>query len=486
MSTFATTNGLTDHSDRKAQLRVMGKLATPLVIGGLLAFATNFINLVFAGTLEVAAGTDPNTIFAGIAMASTFANITTISVLVGLSSAISTTAGQLNGAEQYKEVGLVVQRGWLCLSAVSIPMMIVWIWAPGPLFSLIGLDEAVCTVIQTFLRIRVISLPVDVSMICYGQYLGAIQLMKPSMGAQILQNVLLVGLNFITLNLLRYSYEWIAWNTVFSNIAALVFVVYWSQSSQKVKRTLAGGWDWRAWDEWYAFYSMGMAGVLMDCAEWWAFEIVGIMAASMSTEDAATQGIVLQAINLAFMIPSSIGYATGSMVSNAIGAGQGLLARNVSKTAIGLVLAIDVVVVLLAVFFGREFAMLFTDNEELRDNVGVSLQYISPFMISDGFQSVLSNILRGAGKQTYGAIINIVAFLTIGLITAWFLGFFMEWELNGLLLGIVAGSVSQSTFLLYCFHQFSTEVYQPIVVTKPTDVHLEMTTYQAVTTTESV
>ena len=81
-----------------------------------------FINLFFAGQYSVQ-------VFAGISLANMFANISYVSLLVGMSGAVETLGSQLNGAENYRMVGVVLQRSILILVCMSLPILTIWYYA---------------------------------------------------------------------------------------------------------------------------------------------------------------------------------------------------------------------------------------------------------------------------------------------------------------------------------------------------------------------
>ena len=81
-----------------------------------------FINLFFAGQYNV-------DVFAGVSLANMFANISHVSLIVGMSGAVETLGSQLNGAENYRMVGVVLQRSILILATMSVPILAMWYYA---------------------------------------------------------------------------------------------------------------------------------------------------------------------------------------------------------------------------------------------------------------------------------------------------------------------------------------------------------------------
>ncbi len=77
------------------------------------------------------------------------------------------------------------------------------------------------------------------------------------------------------------------------------------------------------------------------------------------------------------------------------------------------------------------------------------LPFLSLFVFLDGFQGVCSGILRGTGKQSIGATVNILAYYLIGLPMAWVMCFKLNFGINGLMIGLSFGTEFQVGIFLY-------------------------------------
>jgi MATE family multidrug resistance protein len=75
--------------------------------------------------------------------------------------------------------------------------------------------------------------------------------------------------------------------------------------------------DLKMWGE---FLRLGIPGTLMQCAEWWAFELLAIFAGIMGTHQLAAQVAVINIIGLIYMIPLGIQFAAAALVGEQFGA----------------------------------------------------------------------------------------------------------------------------------------------------------------------
>lgn len=114
------------------QLRIAGPVSTSMLCNR----ARDLLSIAFVGR------GGSTSALAGAALASSFANVTGTAVVVGLSGAINTLAGQAYGAGAYERVGGVCQRGVVALTCACVVISAVW-WQCDALLSAIGQEEEI-------------------------------------------------------------------------------------------------------------------------------------------------------------------------------------------------------------------------------------------------------------------------------------------------------------------------------------------------------
>jgi hypothetical protein len=107
--------GLDEDSTNAAKLIILSKQSAPVIASFFLGLVGNFINLLFAGRFIPTDG-DRSVVFAGISLANMFVNVTCLSLLLGMSSAVETLGSQHNGAG--KDSSCYTHVGFFC---VQIP-----------------------------------------------------------------------------------------------------------------------------------------------------------------------------------------------------------------------------------------------------------------------------------------------------------------------------------------------------------------------------
>jgi MATE family multidrug resistance protein len=460
--------GLHESSPLIDRVKVLCLQSFPVVVSFFLSIGGTFVNLIFAGQYVHETG-NKSAVFAGVSLANMFANVSCLSILIGMSSAVETLGSQHNGAGNYREVGFVLQRSYLILGIITIPIAVLWFFTAN-IFAALGVEPVVCAVIQRFIRIRCLTIPVDVINESYEKYLMSIGVMRPSMWANISFNVCILLFDTIFVYGLRLHYDCLAWSWVLSLYLSAIIQIALSWNHPSVQRTLQP-FSKAAFEDWYEFIMLGLPGTVMLCSEWWAYEVLTIFASLLGTAEVAAQTIILQTASLAFMIPLGIGVACASLVGNALGAGKKSLAIDLGKLSISGIFCLELLIGIMMLIGGPYFVDMFTNDPEVILVANRAVPFLSMFTMIDGLQGVCSGVLRGAGKQGIGAVANIFAFYVIGLPMAWVLCFKAGFGVNGLMMGIAFGTVFQVIVLLTIIFGFENYLYSTAIHAATPDKH---------------
>lgn len=370
--------------------------------------------------------------------------------MIGLTSAVDTLASQNNGSGNYREVGLVVQRCIVICSLCCIPMMPVWLQAEE-IFSYLPIDKEVTIVIGVFIRARLAGLPADIVSESYEKYLMAVGEMSIPMYSNIIIGAVIVVLNVVLINMQGFGYEVLAWTVVISEYAGVASQLGLSWYCKSVQRTLQP-WSMDLFNDWGTFMSLALPGVGMLCSEWWAFEILTIFSSLISTEAVAAQAVIIQLSTIAYMVPLGFSITGTSLIGNSLGACKKELAIDITKLGYVLVLFLELVMCVVIFTLGDTFVRVFALDEQVRHTAYSIMPFLALFTLSDGVQCFSSGVLRGAGKQDIGALVNIFTYYTVGLPCAWYFCFHTVLGVRGLMCGISVAVVIQNiTFLAYIF-----------------------------------
>lgn len=75
-------------------------------------------------------------------------------------------------------------------------------------------------------------------------------------------------------------------------------------------------------------------------------------------------------------------------------------------------------------------------------------------MFGDGMNATIGGVLRGAGRQELGALLNLASYWGVGLPTAYLLAHTLGWGLRGLWAGLVTCTSLQGVVMLAVLARF--------------------------------
>jgi MATE family multidrug resistance protein len=165
--------------------------------------------------------------------------------------------------------------------------------------------------------------------------------------------------------------------------------------------------------------------------EWWAFEIVALVAGRLGNVALASQSVIMTADLILNTIPFGFGVTTSSRVGNKLGQRDG---KGAHRTAhLSTLLSIFFGTVILAVLMSTryQFAKLFNNDPQVVGLTAEVMPFVALFQIADGINGSCGGTLRGIGRQHLGAAINIVSYYCFGIPLGIYLAFH-GWGLKGL------------------------------------------------------
>lgn len=195
-----------------------------------------------------------------------------------------------------------------------------------------------------------------------------------------------------------------------------------------------GGWSRKCLQNAGPFAKLAILGVVHVGTEWWAFEIVAIVAGQLGTIPLAAQSVIMTTDQVMNTIPFGVGVATSARVGNLLGARNAKGAARAANTAAWLSMVLGALVLAILMATKENFARIFNNDEKVVRLTAEVLPYVALFQIADGLNGSCGGALRGMGRQHVGAAVNIVSYycgaLPLGIYLA-----FHGWGLAGLWVG---------------------------------------------------
>lgn len=184
----------------------------------------------------------------------------------------------------------------------------------------------------------------------------------------------------------------------------------------------------------WTFFRLALAGFVHVSTEWWAFEIVALVAGRLGTVPLAAQSVIMTTDQVLNTIPFGLGVATSARVGNRLGARDGKGAARTSHVAA--VLSVVAGALVGGVLMGARFsyARLFNPDARVVRLTADVMPYVALFQVADGLVGSCGGSLRGMGRQHVGAAVNVVSYYAMALPLGIWLAFH-GWGLAGLWVG---------------------------------------------------
>ena len=192
-----------------------------------------------------------------------------------------------------------------------------------------------------------------------------------------------------------------------------------------------GGWSRRSLAHLGTFARLALLGLTHVGSEWWAFEIVAIVAGQLGPLPLAAQSVIMTSDQIINTVPFGLGVATSARVGNLLGARDAKGAARAAHAAALLSMLLGAVVLAVLMAARHDFARLFNDDEDVVRLTAAVLPAVALFQIADGLAGSNGGSLRGMGRQHVGAGVNMVSYYAGALPLGIYLAFH-GWGLAGL------------------------------------------------------
>ncbi|NXM75030.1 S47A1 protein, partial [Serilophus lunatus] len=418
-------------------------LAGPLILIQLLIFLIHLVSSIFCGHLGKVE-------LASVTLAIAVINVTAISVGYGLTSACDTLISQTYGSKNLLRVGVILQRATIIILLCCFPCCAILINIEQ-LMLLIKQDPEVSRLTQHYVMAFVPALPAVFLYNLEARYLQNQMIMWPLVLSGVIGNIVNVIGNCIFLYVLHFGITGSAWANTIAQYSQAIFLFLFIIGKKLHVKTW-GGWSTECLLEWDSFTSLAIPSMLMMCIEWWTYEIGSFLIGLLSVIELSAQSIIYEVSVVAFMIPLGLGTAAGVQVGNALGAGDFETAKKSSTTSLLCTGAFCIAMGVILASTKDVLGYIFTEEEEIVELVAWVMPTYVVFHLFEAMTGACSGVLRGIGKQKFGAILNAVCYYGVGMPLAAVLLFVAKIGVIGLWLSmLLAVFILCTCFITYIY-----------------------------------
>jgi MATE family multidrug resistance protein len=429
-------------------------IALPTMLFFMALFLMQTINLIFIGHIFDAS--KKNDALNGIGISHLYINCLFLSIVIGIISGYETLGSNAFGAKNYKLMGLYFHRAQIISYILTFLLLIFHFFYAVKIISLFGIDEKVLAYVEEYIKILMLFVLFDVQFSINFRHLNIIE--KSHVNLIILITTLLLHplWCYIFIIVFNMGIRGAAFCLLISQFLNLIGGVFYILVFKPFPETIFF-YNRNSFKGWTEFLKIAVPSTFLTCAEWWAYEILSIIAIWISELD-YTVHILLSNLNgILYTVCIGFGMTTSIIVG-----------KNISEKGVGVVkkyikiiyiygFSMMFVVVIILFIFKNKVLSLFLDDEDVLAKGRAVIPILCIANLFDVTQSILSSVCRGLGKQLFASLITFFNFYVTQTLFGILLGKFMEMGVFGIWLGEwigVALSAISYCFLLYFYFDF--------------------------------
>ncbi|KAJ8556083.1 hypothetical protein K7X08_022841 [Anisodus acutangulus] len=286
-----------------------------VVVNGSFYFI-NLVSVMFAGhlgKLELAASN----------LANSWAMVTGFSFMVGLSGALETLCGQGYGAKMFRMLGIHLQTSFIISLFCSIVVSFIW-WYSDKILILLGQDPLIARESGVFLKFLIPGL------FAYGllqnivRFLQAQSIILPLACFSVAALIVHIGIAYALVHWTSLAFRGAALAASISFWISFLTLSLYVLFSKRFNHIRPESFTTEPLHHIISNLKLALPSAGMVCLEYWAFEILVLLAGLMPNSETTTT-IVAMCVNtetIAYMISYGLSAAASTRVSNEIGAGN--------------------------------------------------------------------------------------------------------------------------------------------------------------------
>lgn len=281
----------------------------------------------------------------------------------GFSIGTQVMISQRNGERNYKEAGRTFFQGLIFLSVLAVFLCLcLRLISPFILKGLIGSDEIYQAVIH-YLDWRSYGILFSFPFLAFRSFFVGITHTKALSWAAITAVCVNIPLNYLLIFRLDLGISGAAMaSSVAETGSFIILLVYIRMKVDKVKYGIKMTYDRLLMGKLFRLSSWSMLHSFISMAPWFLFFVA---IEHLGKTELAISNITRSVSTLFFVIVSSLGATSGSLVGNLVGAGQEKEIFPVCHKVIRLGYAIGIPLLIIALVCNRWVIGLYTDNESL-------------------------------------------------------------------------------------------------------------------------
>lgn len=422
----------------------------PMILTNVCFYMIPLISVMFAGHLGELQ-------LAGATLANSWTTVTGLSFMIGLSGALETLCGQGFGAQLYSMLGIYLQSSCIISTFFSILIAILW-WYTEPILIFLHQSSSISKEAALYMKY---SIP---TIFAYGflqnilRFLQTQSLVLPLVVCSLVPLALHVGIAYVLVHLTGLGYKGAPLAASVSLWISVLMLALYVKCAKEFRHTWRG-FSSESFNHLFTNLKLALPSAAMVCLEYWAFEILVLLAGLLQNSETTTS-LIAMCVNteaIAYMIAYGLSAAASTRVSNELGAGNPEKARHAMGVTLKLSILLGLLVICGLGVGHNVWAGLFSDSSNIIIEFASMTPLLAVSIFFDSIQGVLSGVSRGCGWQHLAMYTNLATFYLIGMPISCLLAFKLKLYSKGLWIGLICGLSCQAgtLFLIAVFKKWT-------------------------------
>eukprot|EP00457_Paulinella_chromatophora_P001648 gb/GEZN01001650.1/.p1 GENE.gb/GEZN01001650.1/~~gb/GEZN01001650.1/.p1 ORF type:complete len:627 (+),score=59.58 gb/GEZN01001650.1/:277-2157(+) len=427
------------------ELGHMFSIGVPVALTTLFRTAISVTDTALVGHLDSADNAD---YLAAAALSNVWMSMTFMICIRGFGDALNVLCGQALGAKNYELVGLWLQQAIIWVSLFCIPIAALWVWATGPLLSLVGISGNVLSLTILYTRISVMWLWPALTTTMLQRFFQAQKIVMPSLYTNFVFVWVNLALNYILIFgipgvITGLGFIGSPLATGLSRWGQMVFYVGYTVGYKKYHQPVWGGWNLRR--------AMRVARIkeyllrqalptICACAlEEYQLEIISLFAAYLGTSAMASLSASLQLYFFLSSFMFGLTAANNVTVSTYLGSNMPRKARAASVLAFKVAFCIGVFIGSMFYFTRNVVGKLFSPSQEVQDMMAQSALILGICYLGLSVFYAAMSAIQATGRPHLVALAFLVGAWGFAVPLSYYLAFMRGYGLLGLWYGLCCG-----------------------------------------------
>jgi MATE family multidrug resistance protein len=381
---------------------------------------------------------------------------------IGVSMAVTPLVAIAVGAEKFEDCGIYFRQSLFVNTILAVLIMIIVLFG-SELLSYFNQPEEVQVLASSYMKILGYSAVPLMLFQTYKQFIEGLSVMRPAMVIAILANLINAFVNWFLIfgkfGLPALGLDGAGWAT-FGSRVFMSFALMWFVMKNKYFKQYDVSFHFRSinFPVIKKILSIGLPSGFQYFFEVGAFSFAVIMVGWLGTNQLAAHQIAINLASISFMAVLGISAAGAIRVGNAVGKKDIDEIRKAGFTASILGASVMSFSGLIFIVFRNLLPTLYVSDSIVISYASTLLIIAALFQLSDGTQAVGIGILRGLTDVKIPTLITFIAYWVVGLPIGYILGFELNFNVQGVWIGLLLGLTTSAILLTLRFNSRSKHI----------------------------